>query len=309
MSELLQDRVAVVTGGARGIGKAIVEDLVRHGAKVVIADNGTGIDGNGADPGPATALAAALGDRAIAFTESVASPSAARAAVAAARDTFGALDILVNNAAILRDAFVFKGDPGDWDAVLRNNLSAAFYLIAAATPAMREQVKAERPPGRLVSIVSTAGMYGNYGQASYGSAKAGLIGLTRIAALDLARAGVTANAVAPFAATRVTDIIQPANEAQAAYKARAMKVSPAHVATFVSYLCAPAAAGISGQIFGVRGREVFLFSQPRPVARLVNETADWTPETLAEAIEAGDFADNYSTLTTDLETFNTDPIV
>ena len=173
---------------------------------------------NGADPGPATELAAALGDRAIAFTESVASPSAARAAVAAARDTFGALDILVNNAAILRDAFVFKGDPGDWDAVLRNNLSAAFYLIAAATPAMREQVKAERPPGRLVSIVSTAGMYGNFGQASYGSAKAGLIGLTRIAALDLARAGVTANAVAPFAATRVTDIIQPANEAQAAYK-------------------------------------------------------------------------------------------
>ncbi len=309
MSELLQDRVALVTGGARGIGKAIVEDLVRHGAKVVIADNGTGIDGNGADPGPATALAAALGDRAIAFTESVASPSAARAVVAAARETFGALDILVNNAAILRDAFVFKGDPGDWDAVLRNNLSAAFYLIAAATPAMREQVKAARPPGRLVSIVSTAGMYGNYGQASYGSAKAGLIGLTRIAALDLARAGVTANAVAPFAATRVTDIIQPANEAQAAYKARAMKVSPTHVATFVSYLCGPAASSISGQIFGVRGREVFLFSQPRPVARLVNEAADWTPESLAEAIEAGDFTDNYSALTTDLETFNTDPIV
>ena len=309
MSDLLRDRVAVVTGGARGIGKAIVEDLVAHGAKVVIADSGTGIDGTGADPGPAADLAAALGGRAVAFTESVASPGAARAAVEAARDGFGALDILVNNAAILRDAFVFKGDPGDWDAVLRNNLSAAYYLIAAATPVMRDQVKADRPPGRLVSIVSTAGMYGNYGQASYGSAKAGLIGLTRIAALDLARAGVTANSVAPFAATRVTDIIQPANDAQAAYKARALKVSPAHVAAFVSYLCSPAAAGISGQIFGVRGREVFLFSQPRPAARLVNEAADWTPETLAAAIDGSDFADKYSALTTDLESFNTDPIV
>jgi NAD(P)-dependent dehydrogenase (short-subunit alcohol dehydrogenase family) len=305
---LLEGRVALVTGGARGIGKAIVEDLGRHGASVVIADNGTGIDGIEADPAAARDLAESVGDWAIAYTESVASPSAAKAAVDTAIDRFGALDILVNNAAILRDAFVFKGEAADWDAVIRNNLSAAYYLMSAATPAMREQVKAGRVPGRLISIVSTAGMYGNYGQASYGSAKAGLVGLTRIAALDMARSGVTANAVAPFAATRVTDIIRPANDEQATYKERALKVSPHHVATFVTYLCSPAAAGVTGQIFGVRGREVFLFSQPRPIARVVNESEDWTPGALAAAVDET-LAPAFVELKTDLESFNTEPVV
>ena len=193
---LLQDRVALVTGGARGIGKAITETLVGHGANVVIADNGTGIDGSAADPTVAEDLAATYGDRAVAYTESVASPSSARAAVETAVARFGGIDILVNNAAILRDAFIFKGDALNWDAVIRNDLSAAYYLMIAATPRLREQAKAGRVSGRIVSMVSTAGLYGNYGQASYGSAKAGLVGLTRIAALDMARSGVTANAVA-----------------------------------------------------------------------------------------------------------------
>src|SRR6185312_5312525 len=149
-----------------------------------------------------------------------------------------------NNAAILRDAFFFKADPLAWDAVIRTNLSAPFHNLAAATPVMREQVKALRGGtpyswGRIVNIVSTAGLYGNYGQAAYASAKAGLLGLTRVVALDMRRSLVTCNAVAPFAATRVTESIKPANPAQAAYKERAMKVPARAVAELVGWLAGP----------------------------------------------------------------------
>ncbi len=310
---LLDGRAALVTGGGRGVGAAIVRVLAGHGARVVIADSGTGIDGNGADPAVAQSLADEIGGNATAFCDSVASPQAAQAAVDRAVDAFGGLDIVVNNAAILRDAFIFKGDPGDWEAALRNNLSAAYYILAAATPVLRAQAKAERGGapygwGRIVNIVSTAGVYGNYGQAAYASAKAGMIGLMRVAALDMARAGVTANAVAPFAHSRVTEIIQPANDAQAQYKERALKVSADHVGRFVAYLSSPQAQGVSGQLFGVRGREVFLFSQPRPTARIANETEDWTPEALAQAVQDS-FAAEFVPLETDLEAFNTEPIV
>lgn len=312
--KLLAGRVALVTGGGRGIGAAIVRTLAGHGARVVVADSGTGIDGMGADPAVARQLADEIGGSARAFTDSMASPGAAQAAVGLAVEAFGGLDIVVANAAILRDAFIFKGSAEAWEAVLRNNLSAAYYLFAAATPVLREQAKAGRGGGqaydwgRIVSIVSTAGLYGNYGQASYAAAKAGLVGLTRVCALDMARSGVTANAVAPFARTRVTDIIQPANEAQALYKERALKVPADHVARFVAYLCSPAAQQVSGQLFGVRGREVFLFSQARPALRVAREAEDWTEEALARAV-AETLAPGFAPLETDLESFNTEPVV
>ncbi|HEX6957982.1 MAG TPA: SDR family NAD(P)-dependent oxidoreductase [Ferrovibrio sp.] len=306
MSEELKDRVALVSGGGRGIGLAIARDLMARGAKVVIADNGTGIDGMGADPTVAANAAAEIG--AVAFPQSIASPGAARQAVQLAIDSFGAIDIVVNNAAILRDAFIFKSEPENFEAVLRTNLFAAFYLAAAATPAMREQQKAGRTFGRIVNIVSSAGLYGNFGQAAYASAKAGLVGLTRVVAMDMARAGVTCNAVAPFAATRVTDSIKPANEAQAAYKERALKIAPHHVATLVSWLASDHAAKITGQLFGVRGREIFLFNQPRPAARTARLDRDWDFAALSEAA-AREFAPHYADLKTDLEAFNTDPIV
>jgi NAD(P)-dependent dehydrogenase (short-subunit alcohol dehydrogenase family) len=309
----LAGRAALVTGAGQGIGKAIAAELARKGAQVVVADSGTGIDGSGGDPSVAEAAAAEIGAGAIPFAESIASPSVARTAVETAAARFGALDIVVNNAAIVRDAFVFEGDPGDWEAVLRNNLSAAYYLLVAATPLMRDQANAGRGEadggwGRVVNIVSTAGFYGNYGQSAYASAKGGLMALTRTVALDMERSGVTCNAVAPFAATRVTDIIQPANQAQAEYKTRALKLSPDHVATLVAYLRAPAARAVSGQLFGVRGREIFLFSQPRPVSRIVREGADRDVDALAAAVEA-ELAPDFVQLASDLELFNTEPYV
>jgi NAD(P)-dependent dehydrogenase (short-subunit alcohol dehydrogenase family) len=305
----LEGRVALVTGGARGIGRAIVEALHARGASVVIADSGTSIGGDGADPRPARDLAAQLGSRAKAFTESVASPSAAAAAVDLAASRFGGIDIVVNNAAILRDAFIFKGDPLAWDAVMRTNLSAAFHVLSAATARMRDQAKAERGGkpyawGRIVNIVSTVGLYGNYGQAAYASAKAGLVGLTRVVALDMARTGVTVNAVAPFAATRVTESIEPANPDQQSYKDRAMKVPAAAGAELVAWLAGPEAATVSGQLFGVRGKEVFLFSQPRPIARLVSPG----PEGLGAAVSSA-LAPHFAELMTDLEAFNTEPVL
>jgi NAD(P)-dependent dehydrogenase (short-subunit alcohol dehydrogenase family) len=309
----LAGRVAIVTGAATGIGKAIAADLVARGAKVVLADPGTSIGGDGCDPKATEAAASELGANAVAFSESIASPSTSAAAVALAVKRFGGLDIVINNAAILRDAFVFKLEPRDWDAVIQTNLSGAAFMIAAATPVLRDNAKAGRGGnpygwGRIVNIVSTAGLYGNYGQAAYASAKAGLVALTRVTALDMARSGVTANAIAPFAATRVTESIKPANEGQTQYKARAMKVPAKHVATFVSFLCTPAAQKISGQLFGVRGREVFLFSQPRPIAKLAKTDGDWTPETLSAAVEH-ELAPKFTELSTDLEAFNTEPVV
>jgi NAD(P)-dependent dehydrogenase (short-subunit alcohol dehydrogenase family) len=304
----LEGRVALVTGGARGIGRAIVEDLLRQGASVLLADSGVSIAGESPDNSLAPAVAEELGARAFGLADDIASPEAARAAVALAVAHFGALDLVIANAAIVRDAFVFKSEPANWNEVLRVNLSGPFYLMAAATPVLRDQVKLGHAPGRLVNMISSAGLYGNFAQSAYAAAKAGLVGLTRVAAMDLLRSGVTCNAVAPFAATRVTQSIQPANAAQAEYKERALRVPPVHVARLVSYLCSQAARNVTGQIFAVRGREVFLFGQPRPVAKVVAPDAGWTTATLRDAV-ADSLAAHFTDLGTDLEAFNSEPLV
>jgi NAD(P)-dependent dehydrogenase (short-subunit alcohol dehydrogenase family) len=187
--------------------------------------------------------------------------------------------------------------------VLRVNLTGAQRLLAAATPLMREQAKAGRAPGSIVNLVSTAGLYGNFGQAAYGAAKAGLVGLTRVVAHDLARSGIRCNAIAPLAATRVTDSIRPANDAQAAYKKKALEVPAAYVARLVAHLCSNAATHISGQLFGVRGREVFVFSQPRPAAKAV------MPRDAFDAAAFNALAPAFADLVTDLEAFSADPIL
>lgn len=298
----LKKRVAIVTGGARGIGLAIAEDLAARGAGVVIVDAGVSISGEPDRPDIAAQVSSKSGSF-VPVCGDIADEAVARAAVQAAQKHFGAVDIVVNNAAILRDAFIFKSDNAAWDAVIRTNLTGAQRLLAAATPAMREQAKGGRAPGAIVNIVSTAGIYGNFGQGAYGAAKAGLIGLTRVVAHDLARSGIRCNAVAPFAATRVTESIKPANEAQAAYKQKALQVPAVYVARLVSFLGSDAAAKISGQLFGVRGRELFIFSQARPRARVL-EPRDGFDEIAIKQLEP-DFAD----LVTDLEAFSGDPIL
>ena len=304
----LSGRVALVTGGARGIGLAISQRLHALGASVVIADSGVSLRGEEPDASVAEGVAAELGSRALAFTEDLGQPAAAAAAVAVAASRFGALDLVVNNAAILRDSFIFKANAANWDAVLRTNLSAPFYVLAAAAPHLREQAKAGRAPGRIVNITSSTGLYGNFGQSAYASAKAGLLGLTRVVAMDLARSAVTCNAVAPFAATRVTASIQPATPAQAAYKERALKVPARFVAELVAFLCSAAAGDISGQLLGVRGREVFLFSQPRPLATFALPDAAFGSPEFADAFKRH-FASRFTDLGTDLEAFNTDPVI
>ena len=302
----LKNRVAIVTGGARGIGLAIVGDLRAHGANVVIVDAGVSIAGEPLDPQIAEQVAARMEGTA-ALCGDIAEPATAQQAVRLAQERFGSVDIVVNNAAIIRDAFIFKADPAAWEAVLRTNLTGAYRLLAAATPVLREQAKAGRVPGAIVNIVSCAGFYGNFGQAAYGATKAGLMGLTRVVAHDLARSRIRCNAVAPFGATRVTESIRPANDAQAAYKEKALKVPAFYVARLVSFLASDAAAHVSGQLFGARGRELFVFSQPRPAQRLLQPRGGFDLAgfgAAAKALEPG-FAD----LVTDLEAFSGDPIL
>ena len=296
----LDNRVAIVSGGAQGICLAIARDFSERGASVVIVDSGVSIAGEPARPDLATEVAKGL-PRAAALCGDIA--EAAPAAVALAQERFGGVDIVVNNAAIIRDGFIFKSDPAAWDAVLRTNLTGAQRLLAAATPIMRDQIKSGRSPGSIINIVSTAGIYGNFGQSAYGAAKAGLVGLTRVVAHDLARSGIRCNAVAPFAATRVTESIKPANEAQATYREKALKVPPAYVARLASFLASEAATGISGQLFGVRGREVFVFSQPRPRQKVV-KPKDAFDVALMKQLEPG-----FTDLITDLEAFSGDPIL
>ena len=300
----LAGRVAIVTGGARGIGRAIAEDLMLHGAKVVIVDSGVTIGGEPVEPKIAEEVGAHSADS-VGLAGDIA--DVAQQAVELAIERFGGVDIIVNNAAIIRDGFIFKADIDAFDAVIRTNLTGTYRLMAAATPAMRDQVKAGRAPGTIINLVSTAAFYGNFGQSAYAAAKAGMYALTRVAAHDMGRSGVTCNAVIPFAATRVTESIKPANDQQAAYKESAMQVPAVYVARFVSFLSTPEAKSISGQLFGVRGREVMLYSQPRPVTKVLQPQGGYELEAFAAGIRA--LEPHYSDLVTDLEAFSSDPVL
>jgi len=290
MGKRLQGRVAIVTGAGRGIGRGIAALMAEEGAAVVVNDTGTGVDGTSSDPSPADQVVAEIrqaGGTAIANYDSVADYRAAENIVATATAEFGRLDILVNNAGILRDRMIFNMSEEEFDAVVAVHLKGTFNCSRHASVVMRQQ-----KAGRILSMSSTSGLYGNAGQANYGAAKDGIAGFTRVVSRDLGRYGITVNAIAPAAATRLTATIPPAARdaqrkagmtSEADEKRRALprpRLEPEDVAPFATYLATDAAAGINGQIFVVLGGVVSLLNYPAPI-RTMTKATRWTPEEIA----------------------------
>ena len=304
MAGIVEGKVAIVTGSGRGIGRAIAHLMAKEGARVVVVDIGADLDGAGTDAGPAQAVVKEIeiaGGQAISSTLSITEPANAEKIVAAALKSFGRVDILVNNAGILRDRIFHKMSWVDWQDVLNVHLNGSFLMSRACAALFREQNS-----GAFVHMTSTSGLVGNYGQANYIAAKLGLAGLSRAIALDMAHFNVRSNAVAPFAWTRMIESIPAEGEIRKREIERHRPLSPEKIAQLVVYLASDRAKGISGQIFGVRGNEIYLFSQPRPVKTLKNPKG-WTPATIAERVEA-ELGSALTPLEGTAEYFNWDPV-
>src|SRR5919109_981951 len=265
LTMLLKGKVAVVTGAARGVGREIALLMAQQGARVVVNDYGGSEAGIGADRKPADEVVDEIrraNGEAVANYDSVASMAGGQAIIKTATDNFGRVDIVVNNAGILRDRMIFNMSEEEWDAVINVHLKGSFACTRAAAPHMRQQKS-----GRVINITSTSGLIGNYGQANYAAAKMGIVGLTKATALDLGRYGATANCIAPFAWTRMIGTIPTETEAQKRRVEKLKKLSPAHIAPVAAFLASDAAKDITGQVFGVRGKEIMLFSHERPIMR------------------------------------------
>jgi NAD(P)-dependent dehydrogenase (short-subunit alcohol dehydrogenase family) len=279
MSRLLEGKVALVTGGGRGVGKGIALALAHEGAKVVVNDLGATLDGQPSAQQPAAEVVAeieAMGGEAIVDGGSVADWDAAHAMVDAAMSRFGRLDIVVNNAGILRDAIFHRMTEAEFDAVVAVHLKGSFNVSRAAAPIFKNQTA-----GCYVHMTSTSGLIGNFGQANYAAAKLGIAALSKSIAVDMQKFGVRSNAVAPFAWTRMIDSIPAQTPEQQRRVDSLKKLVPEKVAPFVVGLCADAARHVTGQIFGVRNNEIYLFSQPRPI-RSAHRSDGWTPESVIE---------------------------
>jgi NAD(P)-dependent dehydrogenase (short-subunit alcohol dehydrogenase family) len=274
----LEGKVAIVTGAGRGIGRGHARLLAAEGAALIVNDLGSAVEGSGSDATPAEQVVAEIetaGGRAVTSSHDVSSWAGAEALVRQALDTYGALHVLVNNAGILRDKMSFNMDEDDWDAVIRVHLKGHFAPSRFAAAYWRERAKAgERTGGRIVNTSSESGLYGAVGQSNYDAAKAGIASMTLAMARELERYGVTVNAIAPRARTRMTENLFDMGQGEGFDY-----FDPDNVAPTVAWLASDAAADVSGHVFVVGGGDVFLVQNFVPLTKL-SKPGRWTVEEL-----------------------------
>lgn len=279
---MLDGKVAVVTGAGRGIGRGEALLFAEEGARVVVNDLGGEWDGTGADPRPASQVVEEIrsaGGEATAHFEDISEPSGADSLIQEAVRTWGRLDVVVNNAGILRDRMIFNMSVEEWDSVVKVHLRGHFLVTRAACAHWRDLAKAgQQASGRIINTSSTSGILGNVGQSNYGAAKAAVAALSAIAAMEMARYGVTVNAIAPGARTRMTE--KTFGELRVP-EGQFDSLAPENVAPLVACLASDQAAHITGQMFYVQGGLVQLYQGWTPVAEIRKEER-WTPAELAD---------------------------
>jgi NAD(P)-dependent dehydrogenase (short-subunit alcohol dehydrogenase family) len=270
---LLDGKVAVVTGGGTGIGRAVSLDLARSGASVVVNDYGVSVDGREPSSAPANEVVELIrkgGGKGVASPESVATMAGGKAVIDLALKEFGDLHVLVCCAGILRERMIFNMTEDEWDAVIAVHLKGHFTVMQPATRHMRE-----KKAGCIIGFTSTAGLEGSPGQPNYSAAKEGIVGLMRSTALAMAKYGVRCNVISPTADTRMTQRL-PGER-----RGAATATPPEAIAPVATFLASDRARHITGQVIGVRGSEVSVFSHPAPI-RTVSTPGGWSAEQLAE---------------------------
>jgi NAD(P)-dependent dehydrogenase (short-subunit alcohol dehydrogenase family) len=282
MPKLLDQKIAIVTGAGRGIGREIALDFARHGAKVVVNDLGAAADGTGSASVADDVVREirASGGEAVASHDSVATAEGGRRIFQTAIDALGGCDILVNNAGILRDKTIFSMDENDWDAVIAVHLKGHF---CCSQPFARYIRETRRPGCRIVNFSSVSGLFGNFGQCNYGAAKAGIAGFSRVLALELAKFGCTVNTISPGAATRLTIPLMEGRGA--AVDAENPLVGPQQIAPVVTWLASPKAGDVTAQIIHVMRGQVAIMQQPALIRAFESDHL-WTQDDLDRVMPA-----------------------
>jgi len=303
---VLDGKVVLVTGAANGIGKECALLVAREGGKVVVNDLGGGVaGGDEGSAGPAEQVAQEIrkaGGQAVSNSESVTSRDGVKRMIEQAMDSFKGLHAIISPAGILRDTMFHKMTDADWDQVIEVHLQGSYNICRAAVNHFREQNE-----GSFVLFTSTSGLIGNVGQANYAAAKMGIVGLSRILAMEGLQKNVRSNVIAPFAWTRMIATIPVKDEASAKRVERMRNMMRAdQVAQLAVSLASPATKDVSGQIFAARGNEIFLMSQPRPV-RGIGKVEGWTPQTIAEHAMAA-MKPSFTELGATTSVFGWDPI-
>ena len=275
----LENKVAVVTGAGGGIGREMALALAAEGALIVVNDIGVSLTGDGGSKSPAEetcGLITQKGGQAITSNESVSTWESAQLIIKKAIDTYGKIDIVINNAGILRDTIFHKMEPLDWEDVINVHLNGGFYVSRAAAPYFREQNS-----GAYVHMTSTSGLIGNFGQANYSAAKLGIVGLSKSISLDMSRYNVRSNCIAPFAWSRMTNSIPANTDAEKERVERLKKMTPETNAPLAVFLASAAAKEVTGQIFSARLNELFIYNQNRPI-KSIHSDKGWTPQEIAQ---------------------------